>query len=269
MLRIEGLGFGYSDGPLLFSDVNFTIEAGASVAVVGRNGAGKSTLFRLMNGLLQPKKGRVLVGDADTRDTPAHILARTVGSVFQSPEQQIFEARVRDEVEFGPRQFGWNRTEIEERTQEALARTGLTESADAHPLDLDRASRRFVALASVLSMQPRLLLLDEPQQGLDFQSVKRLEKILQEEREKGTAAVFISHEMEFVARNANRILVMGEGRLLADSDPTQILSDEELVQRAGLEIPAPLAMSKALGLPPALTTIEFVRSWKARLKGQG
>lgn len=266
MLRAEELTFAYPGAAQLFSGVSFEIAVGESVAVVGRNGSGKSTLFRLLNGLLTPVEGRVLVNGADTRDVPAHILARTIGTVFQSPEQQIFEARVSDEVAFGPRQIGLSRTEALRRAAEVIERVGLTEYSAMHPMDLDRAARRFVAIASVLSMKPRILLLDEPQMGLDFRATQRLEGILAEEKATGVTVVFVSHDMDFVARNADRLLILGEGHLLGAGSPGVVFSNATLIHSAGLEVPAALAISTALGLPAALTSRGLVSAWMTRLQ---
>jgi energy-coupling factor transport system ATP-binding protein len=133
-------------------------------------------------------------------------------------------------------------------------------------MDLDRAARRFVAIASVLSMKPRILLLDEPQMGLDFRATQQLEGILAEEKAAGVTVVFVSHDMDFVARNADRVLILGEGRLLGAGSPASVLSDAALIHDAGLEIPAALAISMALGLPAALTSRELVAAWIARLQ---
>ena len=264
MLRAENLGFAYSGDARLFSGVSFEIAPGESVALVGRNGAGKSTLFRLLNGLLTPAEGRVIVNGADTRDIPVHVLARAIGTVFQSPEQQIFESRVSDEVAFGPKQIGLSRAEASRRAAEAIERVGLTQFAAVHPMDLDRAARRFVAIASVLSMKPRLLLLDEPQQGLDFRATQRLERILEEEKASGVTIVFVSHDMDFVARNANRVFVLGDGALLKTGSPATVFLDAQFIQNAGLEIPAALAISTALHLPPSLDSRELVAAWISR-----
>lgn len=266
MLRVEELGFAYPEAAPLFSGVSFEVGAGESVALAGRNGAGKSTLFRLINGLLTPSLGRVFVNGVNTRDVPVHVLARTMGTVFQSPEQQIFEARVSDEVAFGPRHLGLSRTEASRRAAEAIERVGLTQYSSAHPMDLDRAARRFVAIASVLSMKPRVLLLDEPQLGLDFRATQRLEKILADEKAGGVTLVFVSHDMDFVARNADRVLVLGDFRLLAMGSPISVFSDATALQTAGLEIPAALAISTALGLPAVLRSRDLVAAWITRLQ---
>ncbi|WP_336799153.1 ABC transporter ATP-binding protein [Kaistia sp. MMO-174] len=209
ILAVENLSFGYAGAPRLLADLSFRVGAGEVLALIGPNGAGKSTLLRLINGLLKPEGGRIAIDGRDTRKLRVDELAQHVGTVFQEPEYQIFEPTVRREVEFGPRQLGLARAEIDSRRDRVLARTGLAAAAGRHPLDLIHAQQRFVAIASVLANAPKLLLLDEAQRGLDALHTERLETILAAERATGTATVIISHDLEFVARNATAILDLG------------------------------------------------------------
>ena len=209
VLAVEGVSFGYGGARPLWRDLSFNLRAGDIVALIGANGTGKSTLLRLINGLLKPKAGRIALQGADTRSLRVDQLARHVGTVFQEPEYQIFEPTVRREVEFGPRQLGLPAGEVEARRDRVLERTGLATEADRHPLDLTHAQQRFVAIASVLANAPRLLLLDEAQRGLDAGNTRRLEAILADERAAGTATIIISHDLDFVARNATAILDLG------------------------------------------------------------
>lgn len=209
VLAVEKLSFGYAGAPPLLADLSFRVGAGEVLALIGPNGAGKSTLLRLINGLLKPAGGRIAIEGFDTRKLRVDELAHHVGTVFQEPEYQIFEPTVRREVEFGPRQLGLARAEIDHRRDRVLARTALAAEAGRHPLDLTHAQQRFVAIASVLANAPKLLLLDEAQRGLDALHTERLEAILAAEKAAGTATVIISHDLEFVARNATSILDLG------------------------------------------------------------
>jgi energy-coupling factor transport system ATP-binding protein len=265
VLVAENVGFAYSGGKQVLAHVGFSISAGRFAAIAGRNGAGKSTLLRLCNGLLKPTTGRVLIDGVDTRSVPASKLARVVGTVFQSPEQQIFNSHVTDEVSFGPRQLGLNRRQVEQRVKEALARTRLEDVASAHPLDLDRTTRRFVAVASALAMKPRLLLLDESQQGMDAIALRRLEMLLRAEKAAGVAVVFVCHDMEFIARNADEVLVFHGGHLLAGGSPLGIFSSSAVLEEAGLAAPESLALSSRLGLPPALSPEQMATAWLRHL----
>lgn len=261
MLRVEDVSFAYPGGGAVLADIRFQAAAGEILAIVGRNGAGKSTLLRLLNGLRQPGSGSIAVAGRSTADTPVHELARHIGTVFQAPEQQIFNATVRDEVAFGPRRLGLAGAALEERIAAALARTGLAEVAGRHPLDLDQAARRMVALGSVLAMHPAVLLLDEPQRGLDAGAVARLEAIIAEEAAAGRCVVLVCHDMDFVARSAGRVLALAEGRVVADAATSAFFADAGLTRRAGVESPDPLLLARHFGLAPALTGPAFARRW--------
>lgn len=179
------------------------------LAVVGRNGAGKSTFLRLLNGLLRPRTGHVSVGGQPLGGLKVHEISRHVGTLFQTPQQQLFAQTVFDEVAFGPRQRKLDRDAIARRAGDAIERCNLAAVAAIHPLDLDCASRRFVALATVLALDPPVLLLDEPLRGLDRAWTERLEGIIAEARAEGKAVILICHDMDFVDRNADSILPLG------------------------------------------------------------
>jgi energy-coupling factor transport system ATP-binding protein len=264
MVLAEGVGFTYPGGAQILDGVSFAIQAGSSVSIAGRNGAGKSTLLRLINGLLKPTAGRLLVAGVQTETTSASSLARHVATVFQSPEQQIFTSRVIDEVSFGPRQLRLSRPQIDERVESALVRTGLASLAGVHPYDLPHATRKFVALASALAMRPRLLLLDEPQQGLDAAAIARLEVILREEQSAGTTLLFVCHDMDFIARTADQLLVFGEGRLLGQGETSFLFADASLIAQAGLHTPDILRLSQRLQLPSARHPQELIEQWQER-----
>ncbi|HTY61616.1 MAG TPA: ATP-binding cassette domain-containing protein [Acidobacteriota bacterium] len=265
MLAAKDVGFAYPGGRQVFAQLEFSVAAGSVAALVGRNGSGKSTLLRLCNGLLKPTTGSIWIGGADARFLPASKLAHVVGTVFQSPEQQIFKSRVSDEVSFGPRQLGLGARQIEQRVEEALFRAGLQKLASAHPLDLNRTLQRFVALASALAMKPRLLLLDEPQQGMDKTALKRLEIILHEEKAAGVAVVVVCHDMEFVSRNADEVLVLSDGHLVAHGSPIEVFSASVVLEKAGLVAPENLQLSSRLGLSLALSAEQLVAEWLRHL----
>jgi energy-coupling factor transport system ATP-binding protein len=264
MVTAEELCFSYSPSAPLLENVSFHIPAGRIAAIAGRNGAGKSTLLRLCNALLKPVSGRILVHGIDTRETSAAQLARHVATVFQTPEQQIFASRVVDEISFGPKQLGFTGTQIQEAVASAMHRAGLSSLAESHPLDLSHAGRRSVTLASALAMKPRLLLLDEPQQGLDAAAIRALEDILRAEKAAGVTILFICHDMDFIARNADDLLVFGGGRLLRAGTVGEVFSDEALIQQAGLKLPDSLLLSQMLQLPPALSCEQLISLWLNR-----
>ena len=263
MLSAESVAFAYRDAPPVLSEITFAASAGDVLAIVGRNGAGKSTLLRLLNGLLRPRAGVVIVDGCDTATTPVHMLAHHIGTVFQAPEQQIFNATVRDEIAFGPRRLGLHGAALDARVDEALALAGLSDQAARHPLDLDQAALRFVALASVLAMRPPVLLLDEPQRGLGASGLARLDAIIAQQAAAGTCVLMVCHDMDFVAQRASRVLAIAGGRVVADEPALAFFTDPALTCGAGVEIPDVIALSTELGLAPALTPSALAAAYVA------
>jgi energy-coupling factor transport system ATP-binding protein len=263
VLRADKVAFAYGDAEPVLSEITFSANAGDVLAIVGRNGAGKSTLLRLLNGLLQPHSGAVTVDGCDTATTPVHLLAHHIGTVFQAPEQQIFNATVREEIAFGPRRLGLHGAALETRVAEALDLAGLRADAGRHPLDLDQAALRFVALASVLAMRPPVLLLDEPQRGLGAGALARLDAIIAQQAAGGTCVLMVCHDMDFVAHRASRVLAIAGGRVVADQPARAFFTDPELTRAAGVEIPDTIALSLELGLPPALDPAALAATWIA------
>ncbi|WP_237155381.1 ABC transporter ATP-binding protein [Oryzibacter oryziterrae] len=206
ILAVQGLSFAYPGSTPLFDGFDARFFPGEAVALTGRNGAGKSTLFRLINGILVPKSGRVILAGNDTRGRRIDQIAVEVGTVFQEPENQLFAPTVRQEVAFGVEQLGLSAQQRNLRVDAVLERVGLVEVAQRHPLDLDAASRRFVAVASALVRAPSLLLLDEAQRGLDRANKARLATLIRQEQGRGAAVIFICHDPDFTALYATRTL---------------------------------------------------------------
>jgi energy-coupling factor transport system ATP-binding protein len=220
------------------------------VALVGQNGSGKTTLVRHLNGLLRPTSGRVLVDGQDAADRTVAQLARDVGLVFQDPDRQIFAGSVRAEVEFGPRNLGLRGEALRSAVDHALAAVGLAGVARTNPYDLGGSRRKLLALASVLAMQTAVLVLDEPTTGQDVTGVERVRHTLRGAREAGRTVIAISHDMEFVAGEFDRLVVMGGGRVLADATPAEVFSRSgwELLRSTFLEAPLAARVGDRLGL---------------------
>jgi len=261
MLSVDAVTFAYPNAGVVLDDITFEASASNVLAIVGRNGAGKSTLLRLLNGLLTPQSGTIGVNGYSTVTTPVHLLARHIGTVFQAPEQQIFNPTVRAEIAFGPIQLGLTGRDLAERVDAVLERTNLSDHAASHPLDLDQATLRFVALGSVLAMRPPILLLDEPQRGLDARAIVRLASILREESSRGTCIVLVCHDMEFVAAMADRVIALADGRLVADRSTLDFFASADAAHAVGVEIPDSLALAVELELEPALTPAALARVW--------
>lgn len=225
-------------------DVSLTVGDGEFVAIVGHTGCGKSTLAQMLNALLTPKAGTVTVDGLDSRNQ-GKAIRRLVGLVFQYPEQQLFEETVAADVAFGPKNLGLSPSEVRRRVDEALRLVGMGESADKSPFALSGGQMRRVAIAGVLAMRPKYLVLDEPTAGLDGQAHRDLAARLLTLQRGGTALVLITHDMSLASR-AKRLLVMAEGAVIGSGRPEQMFADPALLARAGLTPPPSWRLLAAL-----------------------
>jgi energy-coupling factor transport system ATP-binding protein len=253
LIEVRALSHQYAGagGPAL-SAVDLEIRRGEWLAVVGVNGSGKSTLIRHLNGLLKPTLGCVVVEGQDTRASRIGELARMVSYLPQNPGLLLFSATVRREVAYGPRQLGLRGTALEERVAGTLELLGLSAFAEHPPAVLGYGLRRQVALASVLAMDAPVLALDEPTVGLDRGAVERQMDVIAERHRRGTTVVLITHDLRWVARYAQRVAVLCEGRLVGCGPSREILGDLDLLSEAGLD-PLPVtALAHSLGLPAPL-----------------
>jgi len=221
-VRTEGLVHVYRDGGVRALDgVDLAIRAGERVVLVGQNGSGKTTLARHLNGLLRPTEGRVLVEGADASGMTVARLAASVGLVFQDPGRQIFASSVRAEVEFGPRNLGRSGPELSRAVDDALEAAGLRGEERTNPYDLGQSRRKLLALASVLAMRTPVLVLDEPTTGQDVRGVERVRAIVESTAAEGRTVIAISHDMRFAAEAFERVIVMRDGRIIADGPPAE------------------------------------------------
>ena len=240
IIKTEDLHFTYEGDELeTLHGVNLEIEEGSFVAVLGHNGSGKSTLAKLFNGILLPTGGRVLVDGIDTSDEERVLeVRRTVGLVFQNPDNQIVANVVEDDVAFAPENLGVESAEIRRRVDDALKTVGMYEYRLHAPHLLSGGQKQRVAIAGVLAMRPRCIVLDEPTAMLD--PVGRREVISTVTRlcrEQGITVVLITHHMSECV-GADRLVVMSEGRIVADGAPREVFSQVELLKREGLSVPA-------------------------------
>ncbi len=253
-IQLEQLSYIYMQGSALaqraVENISLTIEAGEFLGLIGHTGSGKSTLVQLMGGLLQPAAGRVLVDGLDLADKKQRTKARRgVGLVFQYPEYQLFEETVAKDVAYGPRNMGFAEKEIEAATHEALELVGLPyeEFASKSPFELSGGEKRRAALAGVIAMRPKYLVLDEPMAGLDPAGRSDILRTIDNLRgEIGCAVVMVSHSMEDVARCAGRIAVLNQGRLVRIGTPEAIFVQEDELRAIGLDLPAPCKLASAL-----------------------
>jgi len=237
IISTRGLWYEYESGVQALRGIDLDIYPAERLAIVGQNGSGKTTLAKHFVGLLRPTRGSVLVSGADARPRSIGELARTVGFVFQNPDHQIFAASVFEELAFGPRQLGFAEAAVHERVEEALVFFGLAQHRAEPPAALGYGLRRAVGLAAVLTMRPRVLVLDEPFTGLDWLATERVLGWLRALNDAGHTIVLITHNMRAVAEFAERALLMTDGKCLALQPPRTLFADDALLAKSGLARP--------------------------------
>lgn len=268
MIELEKVSFSYAaQGPTV-SDLSFRIGRGEFVAILGANGAGKTTTVKLIDGLIRPTSGRVLIHGADTAESSVSRRARQVGFLFQNPDRQICRNTVREEILFGLNAVRGDETEEQRaaRTAEVLADFGFT--GDEEPFALSRGQRQRVALASILAVEPEVLILDEPTTGLDYRECCHImDRIRRMNRERQVTVVMVCHDMEVVLDYADRALVMAGGRLLADGPVREVFRDCELTERASILPPQMIGLAQRLGIEGADTPAAMADILAAGAKG--
>jgi cobalt transport protein ATP-binding subunit len=262
-IEIENLSYSYAGGPRVLDSINLKVEAGEFLAIVGQNGSGKTTLAKSIVGLLVPATGRITIDGKDrARMRPAET-AREVAYVFQNPDHQIFAATVDDEVAFGPRNFGLPADEIRRRCDEALEAVGLQNERQSDPFLLSKGERQRLAVASVLVLRPRMLILDEPTTGLDHREQLRMMALVRDLNRSGIAIVIITHTPWLVAEYARRVVLMRKGAKIFDGGVREFFMQDELLRSSSFRAPEITELSRRFGTL-ALTTDEFVAWVKER-----
>lgn len=237
-------------------DVNLEVYEGEFLALIGHTGSGKSTLAQHLNGLLKPTSGRVLLDGRDIHEKgyDKKEVRRNIGLVFQYPEHQLFDETVEKDVGFGPRNLGLSPEEVKERVQEALLKVGMRyeDVAEKSPFELSGGQMRRVALAGVIAMRPKVLVLDEPIAGLDPLGREELMDMIKQFHLDGTTVVMVSHSMDDVAKYATRAAVMDHGKLVMTGTPEEIFLQADKLTKMGLDVPQVCrlgAMLRANGIP--------------------
>ena len=280
ILQIEHLTHTYSAGtPFQRSavdDMNLSMMDGEFLGIIGHTGSGKSTLIQHLNGLLKPTSGRILLQGRDIWADPKKIrdVRFQVGLVFQYPEYQLFEETVYKDIAFGPKNMGLDEADIDRRVRDAAAFVGLTEAMlDKSPFELSGGQKRRVAIAGVIAMEPKVLVLDEPTAGLDPRGRDDiLARIQDYHRAKNASVVLVSHSMEEIARNVDRIVVLSDSHVFMEGTPRQVFARADELEQVGLDIPQVTKVALALrrrGLPvdTAVYTVEALRDALLRKEG--
>lgn len=234
IIEANDLHFTYPDGTVGLDGVTFRISHGESVALVGENGAGKSTLLLHLNGYLSAERGIVRIGDSLLTKKSLPVVRRTVGMVFQNPDDQLFMPTVFDDVAFGPLNLGLSQEEVERKVAEALKTVGVEHLSKRPPYKLSQGEKRSVSIATVLAMSPDILVMDEPTSSLDPQSRRRLIELLKTFHH---SKIIATHDLDMAMDLCERTIVLHKGRIAADGLTQELFQDESLLHSCGLEKP--------------------------------
>ena len=283
MIKAENVNYIYQQGMPFerqaLYEVNIEIEDGSLVALIGHTGSGKSTLIQHFNALVKPTSGKIIINGIDVTAPKAdlRLVRKTVGLVFQYPEHQLFEETVYKDIAFGPKNMGFSDEEIDKRVRESAALVGLKEKhLTRSPFDLSGGQKRRVAIAGVLAMNPKVLILDEPTAGLDPKGrdeiLATIKKLHEENKE--MIIIFVSHSMEDVAKTAERVIVMNDGHVEMQGMVAEVFAQAEHLQKIGLNVPQVTLLTDKLrlagyDLPEHIYTVKYAADAIKKLIGGG
>ena len=283
MINAENVNYIYQQGMPFerqaLYDVNIEIEDGSLVALIGHTGSGKSTLIQHFNALVKPTSGKIIINGIDVTAPKAdlRLVRKTVGLVFQYPEHQLFEETVYKDIAFGPKNMGFSDEKIDKRVRESAALVGLKEKhLTRSPFDLSGGQKRRVAIAGVLAMNPKVLILDEPTAGLDPKGrdeiLATIKKLHEENKE--MIIIFVSHSMEDVAKTAERVIVMNDGHVEMQGTVAEVFAQAEHLQKIGLNVPQVTLLTDKLrlagyNLPEHIYTVKYAADAIKKLIGGG
>src|SRR3989304_2690255 len=237
MIVVEGISFTYPGNVQALRNVSLTVKDGEFVAIMGQNGAGKTTLVKHFNGLLTPSSVTARIDDVDTTKTTIASLSRNVGFVFQNPDHQLFSETVQQEIGFALKNFGFDAETIQKQITWALNLLSLTQYRETSPFMLSGGERKRVALASVLAWDPKILILDEPTIGQDHRQKENLRQFIMQMQTQGKTVVIVTHDVEFVAECNPRVVLMREGKIVADGAGREILTNAEVLEQSSIVLP--------------------------------
>ncbi|KHO63400.1 cobalt transporter ATP-binding subunit [Thermoanaerobacter sp. YS13] len=276
-IKVENLSFVYNEGTpyatVALNDVTFEIQDEEFVGIIGHTGSGKSTLIQHLNGLLKPTSGKIYINGVDITDKKVNLkdVRKEVGLVFQYPEYQLFEETIFKDIAFGPTNLGLSEEEIEKRVYEAMDIVGISrELADRSPFEVSGGQKRRIAIAGILAMKPKILILDEPTAGLDPKGKEEILNKIKEIHDKyKMITILVSHSMEDIARFADKIIVMNKGRIEIIGTPRDVFRKVEKLEKMGLGVPqitylARELQKKGVAIPEDILTIEEAKKYIIR-----
>jgi len=241
-LKLENVSFIYDNNgnsPLILENISFEIKSGEFVGIVGPSGSGKTTLFELISGFLRPFSGRILFGGTDRNSRNKINLQNKVSMVFQFPEKQIFADSVFDDIAFGPKNHGISGEKLKELIKKSIELVGLEYDrvSTKSPFELSSGEQRRVAIAGILALETEVILLDEPTIAVDFNGMKCIEKIMNSINSTGKTVVLISHDMDLIVKNVNRIIALNKGKIVYNGNKKDFFNNDDLIYSLNLEIP--------------------------------
>lgn len=234
MIKVENISFTYPSGVEALREVMVEIKEQEFVAIIGENGAGKTTLIKHFNGILKPTKGEVYITGLNTKKTSVAELSRVVGLVFQNPDNQLFCETVEEEITFGLKNFGFKKEVISNRVSWALNLLDLVRYRKTSPFMLSGGERKRVALAAILAWDPKIIVLDEPTIGQDYAQKDKLRQCIIQLNSQGRTVIMVTHDIEFVADCNPRVIVMSNGRIIANGPAREVLTDWDTMKRASI-----------------------------------
>lgn len=269
VLSIEKLVHTYPKGNVTaLKGVDLKIYEGDIISIIGQNGSGKTTLVRHFNGLLRPTSGRVLLMGEDTAGKSVSQMSRQCGYVFQNPNHQIFSHTVEEELLVAPHYYKFTPEETKQKLAQVVELMDLGPLLHKHPMTLDYTTKKIITIASVLVFSPEVLILDEPTGGLDEVGRKMLSKIIHMMHDQGHTVIMISHDMDYVAEESSRVVVMAQGEILEDTSPEKVFLDRDILRRAQIEPPQIMQLDLALhgytAAEAALSVADFVKKYRSK-----
>lgn len=263
-IEIQNVSFSHTPTSQIFDDLNLSFTPGAC-AIVGQNGTGKTTLLKILRGLLTPKSGSVLLNGKDIAECTVPSLAKDIGFVFQNPDDQIFESTVMREVMFGLLKIGIDKSQALIQAKESLKLVGLLDKSEVNPYDLSLCERKMVSIASILAMDTQVVILDEPTIAQDDCGKNCIESIIKHLVLQGKTVIAVLHDMNFVARVFNRVVVLSNGKVLFDGTTRDAFMQDNILSSAQLDKPDVVKLCEKLGYENTFLSVEeFVNEYRER-----